>query len=128
MWNTTDTLMDKEHYTFTNFSNSNTNIDIIPIDKIGISLEICDAVKFPNKNIDKDEILSMFPTDHLVRDIPYPLKRMDSIMEALNNDIPLPPISVTRNSNQSYYNILNGRHRMAGSIINGYKNIPVIIY
>lgn len=120
--------MDKEHYTFTNLNNSNVDINIIPINKIGISLEIYDAVKFPDKSIDKDEVLSMFPTDPLVRDIPYPLKRMDSIMDALNNDIPLPPISVTINSNLSYYNILNGRHRMAGSIINGYKNIPVIIY
>ena len=122
--------MNKEYYSYKVDDNlyNNDDVNIIPIHNIGISLEICDAVKFSDKNIDKDEILGSFPTDPYIRDINYPLKRMDSIMDALNNNIPLPPIIISKNDNISYYNILNGRHRMTGSIIKQYNKIPVIIY
>ena len=121
--------MGKEYYSYKIDNNlyNNNDVNIVSIYNIGISLEICDAVNFNDKNIDKDEILGMFPTDPYTRDINYPLKRMSSIMDALNNDISLPPIIVKKTDNISYYNILNGRHRMAGSIIKRYNNIPVII-
>ena len=111
--------MGKEYYSYKVDNNlyNNNDVNIVSIYNIGISLEICDAVNFDDKNIDKDEILGMFPTDPYTRDINYPLKRMSSIMDALNNDISLPPIIVKKTDNISYYNILNGRHRMQEALL-----------
>ena len=72
------------------------------------------------------------------------LDRMEDMNEAFDYNITLPPVKLKRHETFMYippqlrdaggnlpkitYSILDGRHRVAASIINGFTHVPAIIF
>lgn len=59
-----------------------------------------------------------------------PLNRIDDMVQIMwKREIPLPPIEVRRiaTSDGDYYDIVNGRHRLAASVILGYNAIQIVV-
>lgn len=86
----------------------------IRVEKIFITRSIHEAIRKYSKTCYIDNEMSPFED--------LPLSRMDSIMN-LQHDI---PIDVTETSNY-FYNIDNGRHRVAKAIINGDEYISAYV-
>ena len=55
-----------------------------------------------------------------------PLNKMLNVSEAFMNNERIPPIRVQRRIGTDYYEIVDGRHRVVCSIIEGYTEIPVV--
>lgn len=59
-----------------------------------------------------------------------PLNRIDDMVDIMwRRVVPLPPIEVRRvaSPDGDYYDIVNGRHRLAASVILGYNAIPIVV-
>lgn len=92
------------------------DIMLVPLSSLLYTKPIINAAK----KIDKITIkIKMQPADQGV-----PLRRTDRMMA---NGIPLPPIVITQYNATPYYEILDGRHRVAMSLANHYTHIPAII-
>jgi hypothetical protein len=93
------------------------NVIYVPLEQIGISNPIINAVKEKGKCIEKK-----YKLDHEAPQFGS-LSRMNSFN--INKDI-LPPISLK--PCYDYYAIIDGRHRVALSIINNKTYIPAILF
>jgi hypothetical protein len=91
---------------------------LIPITKIIMDKSIIDAVKSRGGKIPKVKYTPEFTA---------PLNRMESMLIALRNNIPLPPVKLVPIGNTGYFEIENGRHRVAGSLLFNYPYIPAEI-
>jgi hypothetical protein len=101
--------MEQEHFIV------NEKYVLIPLNKIIIDKSIIDAVKSRGGRIPKIKYSNEFTA---------PLNRMDSMLIAFKNKIPLPAVKLIPVENTGYYVIQNGRHRVAASILFNYSYIP----
>ena|SRR5581483_7343220 len=102
------------HYVTTD----NGNI-LVPIDKIIFTPAIIQAIK---------EWRTTLPKLKYKREFTAPLNRMNEMILVMESDVPLPPVELQPIGNTGYYDIINGRHRLAASVILGYSHIPAIIF
>lgn len=99
-------------------------IAYIPILNILMDPHIEEAVNKANVKLPEGFIRDPDPTG-------FKLNKMQFVLSAMKNGIPLPPISVKiydTINDKTYYSIIDGRHRFASSIILGYSLIPAVIY
>ena len=107
------------------YESSENNYEIIPLDEIVIDRAIVIAVKKYGGKIKKGTLIS--------KEFTTPLNRMESSeyiqssYEAMQEGIPLPPVVLKRYGNKEYYTIVEGRHRVASSILLKHTDIPAII-
>ena len=101
------------------------NIIVIPLNKIILDDSIVYAVKNYGGIVEKGTYVNENYTT--------PLNRMESSeyiqspYEAMVKGIPLPPVILKSYKKTGYYEIIEGRHRIASSIILNYKGIHAII-
>lgn len=93
------------------------NIIYLPINKIGISTPIINAVKSKGSCV-KDNHIIDYSSPQFGK-----LNRLDDF-DFLNDT--LPPVKLQHRGD--YYSILDGRHRIALSIINGKTHVPAILF
>ena len=104
--------------------------ELLPINKIILDNAIVNVVKpYGRSLISKGALINKRFT--------APLNRMETLIDkdgniiimssynAMKNGIPLSPIVVKPIGN--YYTIIDGRHRVAASLILGYNFVPAII-
>jgi hypothetical protein len=97
---------------------SYSNQDIMSISNLLFDEKVADMVekngyKFPDNLLKCIYTQNTFPLDQC---------RIDSILEAWEDEYELPPISVIRQSVNRFI-VLNGRHRLAVAIMNGAEYI-----
>lgn len=93
------------------------NVCLVPISLLLLTKPIIHASKQAGANL-KSLPINLQPG--------FVLGRTSRVMHAMNNNIILPPI-IIKKYNTSYYEILDGRHRVAMSLANHYTHIPAII-
>ena len=104
-----------------NYDMYHPSITLIPLNKILLTTPIIQAVKSRGIKIPHD----FKKQPHEIYTIP--LTRMNSIIMAIQDDIVLDPIVVQQYPNTSYYEIIDGRHRVAVSLLYRFPEIPAII-
>ena len=113
------------------YLSSENGYEIVPINKIIIDKSIVEAVKRYNGKIPRGILVSKEYTTPLNRMNPLTNDEGNIIIPsayyAIRNNIPVPPIILQRYKNTDHYLIVEGRHRVASSLILGYTNIPAFI-
>lgn len=114
------------------YVSSETGFVIVPINKIIIDNSIISAVKKYGGRVPRGI--------RVTNEFSSPLNRMEpiissndkilvpSVFDAIRNLYPLEPIILKAYRNTGYYTIIEGRHRIAASIILNLEYIPANIY
>ncbi len=100
--------------------------ELVPLTHVLLQKKIIEAIK----NKGGGEILKTYsfrrdPTSEPTA----PLNRLDSMLEAFDTGVKLPPIDVNVRDVKGtpYYSVVNGRHRFAAAILDTHLFIPVKI-
>lgn len=70
------------------------------------------------------------PKRLMIEPFTTPLNRLDNMIQTMKKrEISLPPILVRikPSENGDFYEIVDGRHRLAASVILGYRQVPITI-
>ena len=108
------------------YESSETFEEIIPLDKIILDSSIVNAVKRYRGTIKKGTLIDD-------KKFTVPLNRMESskyipsAYEAMKKRNPLPPVILKRYGNTGYYTIIEGKHRIASSILLNHTDVPANI-
>jgi hypothetical protein len=90
---------------------------------------IRDAIVTAVKNRHGKDKLKGFKCDP-DRKFETPLNRLDRVAQGMDEQVELPPVKVKlfrEIRDVKYYRVIDGRHRFAMSIVNGYDELPVEI-
>lgn len=113
------------------YSSSEEGYVIVPINKIILDRSIINTIKQYGGTVPKGIRFS--------RDVTAPLNRMEPLKDntgivlipspyyAIKEGKALPPIILRPFGKTGYYTIVEGRHRVASSVLKGYKYIPAIL-
>lgn len=101
---------------------ANNNIKLIPIHQIEIDYIMENTLKEQNANIN----LSLYILKTRNSIVGKILTRIDYMLDGINKKVNFEPV-VLQQLDFETYSIIDGRHRIVGSILNGYKYIPAII-
>lgn len=108
----------------THYPNTVSHPDLVPLRSILITEPIREAVvKFCPENKDSNSLLAGFQQDSGAQGLP--LAKMSGMLDAFEQGVSLEPIEV-RIREGFLYSIVQGRHRVAASIIAGYTHIAVV--
>ncbi len=97
------------------------NVCLVPISLLLLTKPIINAAKQAGANL-KSLSIKMQPNEQ-----GFALSRTNRVIDAMNNHLILPPIMIKKYNNTSFYEIIDGRHRVAISLANNYTHIPAII-
>ena len=94
---------------------------LVPIDKILMTRHVATAVKDMGGSV-SGKSFKGDPANH-----GFPLARMYNMCDTFNTCVRVPPVTVTpiTSKGETYYRIIDGRHRFACSIVNDYTHIPI---
>lgn len=90
---------------------------IIPVDHIIFTKALIEAIKSRGGKIPKVLVSKEYTT---------PLNRMDAMINLIDEGVELPPIVVKRVGSTDYYELIDGRHRVAVAILLNQTEVPVI--
>jgi len=109
------------------------SLAVVPLGNVLITPQIATAIKktFGVKTLRDISVLKhiAFKSDPTITGFVAPLNRLTEMLEIMSErKIPLPPIevSIIKSTTGEYFQIINGRHRFAASIILGYNSIPIV--
>ena len=97
---------------------SQTEQKLIPINRIIFTKALIDAIKSRGGKVPKVLMSKEFTT---------PLNRMDTVLNLISEGVVLPPIVVRKIGATEYYELIDGRHRVAASVLLGKAEVPATI-
>ena len=97
------------------------NFKLIPVHKVLISKPVVTAVRSQTVYTFKGSFLKD-PSP-----VPFPLSRMSDVGSVFDKTY-LPPVTLTPYGTTGYYQIVDGRHRFALSLVNGMTHVPATFH
>ena len=91
---------------------------LIPINRIIFTQALINAIKSRGGKVPKVLMSKEFTT---------PLNRMDIVLNLINEGVTLPPVVVRKIGSTEYYELIDGRHRVAVAVLLGKTEIPATV-